>query len=149
MANMHLKICHIGGYEEKVRMCEDWPSWIKLSQAGYKFYFVEKTTVKYRVHSESVYSGSVKDTVFPMFYETDKKVYKLYVKPIAPFSIRFYWNYMFLYKDIMVALGMTKRNYFNRFLNKVFNKIGNILKGCIEKRIVKCTLTSTSFKAAN
>lgn len=140
---------NLGGYEEKVRVCEDWPTWIKLSQAGYKFFFVGRTTVKYRVHSESVYSGSMKDSVFPMFYMTDKKVYKLYIKSIAPFSIRFYWSYMFIYKDIMVALGMTKRNCFNRFLDKIFNKIGYILKKCIEKRIARGRLVSTPFKAMN
>lgn len=128
----------LGGYEDKVRMCEDWPTWIKISQAGYKFFFVEKKTVKYRVHSESVYSGSMKDTIFPMFYKVDKEVYNLYVKPIAPFSIRFYWSYMFLYRDIMVSLGMNKKTRLNTLFNKIFNKIAFILKKHIEKRIAEC-----------
>lgn len=124
----------LGGYEEKVRMCEDWPTWIKISQAGYKFFFVERTTVKYRIHSDSVYSGSMKDTVFPMFYKTDKNIYELYIKQIAPFIIRFYWSYMFLYKDIMVSLGMNKKKRLNILFNKVFSGIGFVLRKFIEEK---------------
>ncbi len=116
----------IGGYEELVPTCEDWPTWIKVSEQGYKFYFVDKSLVKYRVNQKSVYSGSANERVFHKFYEVEKEVYKLYIKARAPFSIRAYWNYYFFIRDMLTFLGMTKNNLLNRFIFKSLNKIATL-----------------------
>lgn len=116
----------IGGYEESIKRSEDWPTWIKVSEQGYKFYFVNKSLVKYRVNQKSVYSGSANERVFHKFYEVEKEVYKLYIKARAPFSIRAYWNYYFFIRDMLTFLGMTKNNLLNRFIFKSLNKIATL-----------------------
>ena len=43
----------VGGYDESNRLVEDYPMWLKLTQAGERFYYFHKVTVCYRVHSKA------------------------------------------------------------------------------------------------
>ena len=45
---------NVGGFDERMRLLEDTPLWIKLTEAGYKFYYLEEATAKYRMHSASI-----------------------------------------------------------------------------------------------
>lgn len=47
----------LGGYDETIPMLEDYPMWIKCTNAGFKMYYFPKQTVLYRVHQESVSHG--------------------------------------------------------------------------------------------
>lgn len=113
----------LGGFEEKISKSEDWPTFLKIVQKGYKFYFLDKVTVKYRVNSSSVFSGSSKNSIFPLFYKTEKEIYKYYIKENASFCVRWYWKYVFFYKDILVLLRMTDDTLFNKFVYKVLYKM--------------------------
>lgn len=44
-------IMEVGGFDENYKNIEDYPLWLKLTQAGYKLYFFEKATVGYRQHA--------------------------------------------------------------------------------------------------
>lgn len=124
----------LGWIEEKVKNSEDWPTWIKIVQNGYKFYFVDKVTVKYRISATSIYSGSGYNSIFPLFYQTEKKVYELYIKEKAPFSIKCYWNYVFFIKDAFVYLRMTKKNFVNETLFRLLNKVASIWRNYLQLR---------------
>lgn len=41
-------------FDESFPMCEDYPMWLKLTNAGYRFYYFDRETVKYRINSNSV-----------------------------------------------------------------------------------------------
>jgi len=45
---------NIGGYDETMRLVEDWPFFIKATKSGYKIHLLSMTTVKYRKSSSSV-----------------------------------------------------------------------------------------------
>lgn len=125
----------LGGFEEKIKRSEDWPTWIKIAQKGYKFYFLNKPTVKYRINSNSVFSGSATQTIFPLFYNTEKEIYKFYIKEKAPFIIRSYFKYKFFYKDTLAKLNMTKKTTINQLIYKIFHKIEREWYQCIQNRI--------------
>lgn len=44
----------VGGYDERFKMMEDFPLWLKLTESGIKFYLLEESTIRYRIHSKSV-----------------------------------------------------------------------------------------------
>ena len=44
----------LGGYDNCVKLFEDLPMWLKITEAGYKIYYMNKVTVGYRQNSESV-----------------------------------------------------------------------------------------------
>jgi alpha-1,3-rhamnosyltransferase len=39
---------------ETIPMQDDWPLWLKLTKAGYKFYFLNEIVVNYRLHKNSI-----------------------------------------------------------------------------------------------
>lgn len=119
-------IKNMNGFEERIRKSEDWPTWIKVSEQGYKFYFIDKALVKYRENSASVYSGSLKGHIFHDFYKTEKEIYNLYIKDRAKPSIRAYWNYYLWIRDMFTNLNMNKNTPFNRLLFRLLNKPATI-----------------------
>ncbi|MCJ7933001.1 MAG: glycosyltransferase [Chryseobacterium sp.] len=44
----------VGGYDERFKMMEDFPLWLKLTETGTKIYFFGESTIRYRIHSKSV-----------------------------------------------------------------------------------------------
>lgn len=67
-------------FDESIRLCEDWPFWLKLSLYGKKFYFLNEETVFYRIHEKSVYSGSENKFLINPFYSVEKKIYEKYIR---------------------------------------------------------------------
>jgi glycosyltransferase involved in cell wall biosynthesis len=43
-----------GGFDERYRLMEDWPFWLKCSKLGKKFSYIDKEVVWYRIHSKSI-----------------------------------------------------------------------------------------------
>lgn len=44
----------VGGYDERFKMIEDFPLWLKITENGIKIYLLEESTIRYRIHSKSV-----------------------------------------------------------------------------------------------
>jgi glycosyltransferase involved in cell wall biosynthesis len=42
------------GFDEKYRLMEDWPFWLKCCEMGKKFSYIDKDVVWYRIHSNSI-----------------------------------------------------------------------------------------------
>lgn len=47
----------VGGYDEDIKMMEDYPMWLKCTQNGAKIYFMDDLTTYYRVHDTSIMHG--------------------------------------------------------------------------------------------
>lgn len=48
------------GFDERFRLIEDWPFWLKATANNYKIYSLDKFTSVYRVHSSSVTSRKIR-----------------------------------------------------------------------------------------
>jgi len=44
----------LGGFNETIKFLDDYPLWLKATREGYKLYFLDKTTILYRQHENSV-----------------------------------------------------------------------------------------------
>ncbi|MFK2760966.1 glycosyltransferase family 2 protein [Bacteroides fragilis] len=44
----------IGGFDESIKLLEDWPMWLKITGKGIPFYFLRKRLTIYRCHNGSI-----------------------------------------------------------------------------------------------
>ncbi len=51
----------IGLFDENIPMLEDWPFWIEAVSAKIKIAFLDRKTVKYRIHSSSLSNGNMSE----------------------------------------------------------------------------------------
>ena len=76
----------VNGFDEEIRMMEDWPFWIKCTKDKRKVHFLDEYTVNYRVSENSV-SHSLS------FYKIQQKVKEKYCYPnIAWYNIGYYYH---------------------------------------------------------
>lgn len=99
-------------FDESIKLCEDWPFWLKLTKAGKKFYFLNEEIVLYRIHDKSVYSSGEKKFIIPPFYSTEEQVYKGYIRNNIGFLEKIIFDYHY---------GLKK--YFFKFNNVSYNNI--------------------------
>lgn len=76
----------VEGFDQEIKMMEDWPFWIRISQNGIKIYYMDKFTVKYRVSETSVsHSHS--------FYQVQQQVKRKYCYPNIPkYCVWYYYH---------------------------------------------------------
>lgn len=76
----------VGGFDQEIKMMEDWPFWIKISQNGIKIHYMNEFTVKYRVSETSVsHSHS--------FYQVQQQVKRKYCYPNIPkYCVWYYYH---------------------------------------------------------
>ena len=60
---------------------------VKVTLHGEKIYYMDIYTVKYRIHSGSIFGGTTSDLLFKRFFKVDSLVYSLYIKPFALFIL--------------------------------------------------------------
>ena len=93
----------VGGYDEKLRLLEDYPMWLKLTKAGIQLYFMEKVTVAYRQHEEAL-NNMLNFGLFKPQYTSLEKIRNLYIYPNLPWDL----------------VGQMKFKY---YINKLFDKM--------------------------
>lgn len=106
----------IGGYDETIPMCEDYPMWLKITRMGYSFYFLDEYTTLYRLHSDSVFGENSINYLFKCFFRQDNIVYHQYIKPYAPLIIRFTNRYEYYLRLFLDKYGLNKPNSLTKSL---------------------------------
>ncbi|WP_243348778.1 glycosyltransferase [Parabacteroides sp. FAFU027] len=122
----------IGGFDEKYKYIEDLPLWIKASELGFYFNFLDKFVVKYRLHDNNI-SGVRRNTSYYInerFYKEHRSIIKNEVIPrlilhreyVTVFN---FWNYLVVC-DVILLLG-NKNNLLSRVLS-LLNLKSTVLK---------------------
>jgi len=101
-------------FDESIKLCEDWPFWLKITQEGRKFYFLNEETVLYRIHEKSVYSGSENKFLVNPFHTVQKSIYKKYIRENINFIEKILFDFYYAIMD-----------YFFRFNDKSSNILVN------------------------
>lgn len=55
----------IGGFDEQIKLLEDYPFWLKATRKGHKIFFIDEKLVKYRMNGNSVQANSK----YPLAFE--------------------------------------------------------------------------------
>lgn len=85
-------VISVGGYDERNRIVEDYPMWLKLTQAGYKLHFMKKKTVGYRQHQQATNNIGDEKLFKPAFLKIHS-FRKREVYPYLPWDIVWAENY--------------------------------------------------------
>jgi glycosyltransferase involved in cell wall biosynthesis len=56
-------------YDERYRLLEDYPLFLKILERGNKVYFLDKVTVEYRLHENAVSQSDMKGKIYPDYYK--------------------------------------------------------------------------------
>lgn len=91
----------VGFFDESYMFLEDWTTYFNITNMGYKFTFLDKKTVYYRFHNQSITRN--KDGFIPYFHKNIIKVIEEKFYSTYSFKnkilFRFYKYYIFKYTD--------------------------------------------------
>lgn len=106
-------VLSVGGYDEQNKQIEDYPMWLKLTQAGNKLFFFEKPTVGYRQHDKAINnnirSELVKQSVFASY-----PFRKVFVHSYLPWDIVWSERLIMFISFIFKKLKINKDTLFLR-----------------------------------
>ena len=113
-------------YDEKFKMVEDYPFWIKLLKNNVKFYFLDKITVFYRQSPDSV-SGIKKGAkVNPIILEFKKEFYReIYCKEVKN-PLKRWDRYLGIKQEELILKNGNKSSFFTQILR--YFQIKNLKK---------------------
>lgn len=107
----------LGGFDEKYKFIEDAPLWVKASEKGIYFHFIDKFVAKYRLHDNNI-SGLNRSSNFinNRFYKDQKQIILNEIIPRLKFH-NLYVEILHLYNiiiinEIILFLG-NKKNIFS------------------------------------
>lgn len=106
----------INGFDERLKLLEDWPMWIRITERGYKIHFLNEITVKYRNSVNSV-TRSGKP------YRTERHAREL--MRFSKYYLKKEGNYFHYYKNqlglsLIIFLNKLKFNNNSSFSKMVF-----------------------------
>lgn len=109
----------IGYADERIPQIEDYPMYIKLTQAGIHLYFLSSITVNYRVRLPE------KET-FLSNRARNESLYLIHLKIIAPYRGIFFLLLIktaYFCTNLLILLTLNKRNCFTRIMLKLVQSI--------------------------
>lgn len=121
-------------FDERFKYVDDHPLYIKISKHGVKFEYMNKLTVKYRLHDSSVFASKQKGLIFNNFYKNKRQFELEYIFPNIKFRERFARNCEYYRKSTFDYLGLNNDTMFNKLLFQFTYAISpqNILN-CLSK----------------
>nr|WP_320039444.1 glycosyltransferase [uncultured Bacteroides sp.] len=120
----------VGGFDERFPYVDDHPMWLKLTKAGYRFYFMDRITVFYRTHDTSVYASIGKDKIYNTFYIKLMDFDRVYRLPYVSSSERYHCIYRYHCKRAFDVLGLNRNNIVCRDLLRLVLKLNPFKRMC-------------------
>ena len=115
----------VGGFDERFNVQEDYPLFIKLTKAGFKFYLLDKYTVYKRVTKDSVAHSIGENCIFSNLMIRMIKDWRFQYKYE---ELNFFWKKLLLFslflQDKIIDSGNTIQNrkcYYWHFIYKFFD----------------------------
>ncbi len=71
-------IMELGAFDERIRLLEDYPMWIKATKNGYQLYYFDNYTVKYRLHDNSISQSNLSKS----YYKSQYLTFIYYILPV-------------------------------------------------------------------
>jgi GT2 family glycosyltransferase len=120
----------VGGYDEDLRLMEDYPLWLKLTKAGYRLYFMNATTVNYRRHQKALNNRKESFIVNPNYFLTEQ-FRRDYTHPFLPVLVRYEQRLNWFLSSIFKLRLLNNDNMLNRILHKGITIGLNPFRYCI------------------
>ncbi|MBT1700531.1 glycosyltransferase [Fulvivirgaceae bacterium PWU4] len=107
----------VGGYDERHKVAEDYPMWLKLTHAGFRLYFMMKLTVGYRQHGQALNNIGNQQIFKPLLLKTHF-FRKEFVYPYLPWDIIGQERFVILVSRLFQSAGLNKNKAFQKTLYK-------------------------------
>jgi glycosyltransferase involved in cell wall biosynthesis len=105
----------VGYFDEEFPLWEDRPMWLRLTRAGFRFYFLNEELASYRVHPASVQKRQ-NNYYFSKYLITKDLAYLKIVIPNLPVYERFLNRYMIFVRRKMIQFGLIKNNKWTHYV---------------------------------
>jgi glycosyltransferase involved in cell wall biosynthesis len=125
-------LIRLGGYDERYKLLDDYPLWLKLTRNGLRLYFMPKITVNYRRHSKAVNYHS-NCLVNPNYFRQED-FRKEYIYPNLPWDIKLNAYFIWYSSQLFRFEVLNKNRKFNKFLLSLLTVYLNPFKYCIYLR---------------
>ncbi len=116
-------ILNVGAFDESIRLMEDMPMWLKLSNAGYKFYYLNKKTIYYRIHQNSASNADKKKLFNINQTRSTKLLYDKYTKGAYSFKGKIYRMLFFKVQFLLESIGLNSRNIVSISIYEFFRRL--------------------------
>jgi alpha-1,3-rhamnosyltransferase len=103
----------IGGFDDKIPMIEDYPLWLKISKNGYPIDYIEKYTMFYRIHNDSIMGSTDRNKVNVRFLNDKKKFYEHYIEKELIKKRKIFRLFSIYIEKYIINLQLKKDNYYN------------------------------------
>ena len=111
----------LNGFDERFRLLDDWPMWVKITSKGYKIYHLDKATIFYRLHGNNLTQTASRSYIYHPVYKTDISFREVELVHRLPFIERLGLKHRILGIKICFFLGNDKkilsRKLFLSYLN--------------------------------
>ena|ERR1035437_175280 len=111
----------VDGYDERFKLLEDWPLWVKITYAGYKIYYLDKPLVYYRLQENNLSMSTNQNYLYHPVNKINIMFKEKELIPRLPFIERWGLKHDILGIKTCFFLGNNKKNPFTRFIYIVFN----------------------------
>lgn len=128
----------VGGFDERFRMMEDYPLWLKLTKAGHRLYYMDKATVNYRQHSKAINNTIIDHLLKPSYFKTET-FRKTCTYPNMPWDIRWSAKCDWYGSQIFRLDKLNRNKKLNRILLEILTSLINPFRYYIylKKRLIK------------
>ncbi len=109
-------ILELGGFMEEYKMLEDHPMWLKITENGEKFYYLPAYTVKYRLHSASIFSHQNAESIFNNFYLKKRSFELEMIYPHLRWYEKLSYQHNFMVKRFFDGAKLNQQKTINQFL---------------------------------
>ena len=114
-------LLRINGFDERFKLLEDWPLWLKITEAGYKIYYLDRPLVYYRVHNNNLSQTTDRDFLYHPMNKIVISFKEIELLPRLPLIERWGLKHDLLAMKTCFFLGNNRKNPFTRFIFFVFN----------------------------
>ena len=124
----------MGGFDSSFSI-EDYPMWLKITSLGYKIYYLNKVTIKYRIHDTSIMHSCSFNYYNLKLEKTLKDIKRKYVYPFIKRYDLLFWESEMTYSIkyfVIYYLFQNKNSFITRFIGKALSCFNFYL---IKKRI--------------
>jgi glycosyltransferase involved in cell wall biosynthesis len=110
----------MNGYDERYKLLEDWPMWLKITSAGHKIYHLDKALVLYRLHDNNLSQTTSQKYLYHPVNKIVIKFKENELLPRLPFIEKWGLKHDILGIKTCFWLGNNKRNPFTRIVYSFF-----------------------------
>jgi glycosyltransferase involved in cell wall biosynthesis len=135
----------MNNYDERFRLLEDWPLWVKITSLGYKIFHLGKPLVYYRIHGNNLSQNTQKRYLYPPIFKADLDFRQKILMDKLPYIERIGLKYKIIGIKICFYLGNNRENPVARLVYNLFEFLNPLTIIIRIRRILGCNYENLKY----